>query len=59
MLTAHPISLNAPILIVDDLEANVRLLQGMLRVAGYTCHPFHDRSSPRGLRPSIARTATR
>jgi serine phosphatase RsbU (regulator of sigma subunit) len=29
--------LNAGILIVDDKEANVRLLEGMLRVAGYTC----------------------
>src|SRR5437879_10170802 len=29
--------LNARILIVDDKEANVRLLEGMLRVAGYTC----------------------
>jgi serine phosphatase RsbU (regulator of sigma subunit) len=28
--------LNAKILIVDDMEVNVRLLQGMLRVAGYT-----------------------
>jgi CheY-like chemotaxis protein len=29
--------LNARILIVDDKEANIRLLEGMLRVAGYTC----------------------
>jgi serine phosphatase RsbU (regulator of sigma subunit) len=29
--------LNARILVVDDLEANVRLLEGMLRIAGYTC----------------------
>jgi serine phosphatase RsbU (regulator of sigma subunit) len=29
--------LNARILIVDDKEANVRLLEGMLRIAGYTC----------------------
>jgi CheY-like chemotaxis protein len=28
--------LSAGILVVDDLEANVRLLEGMLRVAGYT-----------------------
>jgi serine phosphatase RsbU (regulator of sigma subunit) len=28
--------LNAKILVVDDLKANVRLLEGMLRVAGYT-----------------------
>jgi serine phosphatase RsbU (regulator of sigma subunit) len=27
--------LNARILIVDDMEANVRLLEGMLRIAGY------------------------
>jgi serine phosphatase RsbU (regulator of sigma subunit) len=29
--------LNAGILIVDDKDANVRLLEGMLRIAGYTC----------------------
>jgi len=29
--------LNARILVVDDLQANVRLLEGMLRIAGYTC----------------------
>ena len=28
--------LNARILIVDDKEANVRLIEGMLRVAGYS-----------------------
>ena len=28
--------LNAKILVVDDKEANVRLIEGMLRVAGYT-----------------------
>jgi CheY-like chemotaxis protein len=28
--------LNASILVVDDQEANVRLLEGMLRIAGYT-----------------------
>src|SRR6476660_1061771 len=28
--------LNAPILVVDDKEANLRLIEGMLRVAGYT-----------------------
>jgi serine phosphatase RsbU (regulator of sigma subunit) len=27
--------LNAPILVVDDKEANVRLMEGMLRIAGY------------------------
>jgi adenylate cyclase len=29
--------LNARILVVDDHEANVRLIEGMLRAAGYTC----------------------
>jgi serine phosphatase RsbU (regulator of sigma subunit) len=29
--------LNAKILVVDDMEANVRLIEGMLRVGGYTC----------------------
>jgi len=29
--------LNAGILVVDDQEANVLLLEGMLRIAGYTC----------------------
>jgi CheY-like chemotaxis protein len=29
--------LNARILIVDDQSANVILLEGMLRIAGYTC----------------------
>src|SRR5580704_6730844 len=29
--------LNARILVVDDQEANLRLIEGMLRVAGYTC----------------------
>jgi len=29
--------LNARILVVDDQEANVRLLEGMLRIAGYAC----------------------
>ena len=29
--------LSARILVVDDKEANVQLLEGMLRVAGYTC----------------------
>ena len=28
--------LSAKILVVDDKDANVRLLEGMLRVAGYT-----------------------
>jgi serine phosphatase RsbU (regulator of sigma subunit) len=35
MVTSSDI-LNAKILIVDDKEPNVRLLEGMLRVAGYT-----------------------
>jgi serine phosphatase RsbU (regulator of sigma subunit) len=35
MVTSSDI-LNAKILVVDDKEANVRLLEGMLRVAGYT-----------------------
>src|SRR5580704_690442 len=29
--------LQARILVVDDKDANVRLIEGMLRVAGYTC----------------------
>ena len=29
--------LNARILVVDDQEANLRMIEGMLRVAGYTC----------------------
>jgi serine phosphatase RsbU (regulator of sigma subunit) len=29
--------LKAKILVVDDKEANVKLIEGMLRVAGYTC----------------------
>src|ERR1051325_2306282 len=28
--------LNASILVVDDKEANIKLIEGMLRVAGYT-----------------------
>jgi serine phosphatase RsbU (regulator of sigma subunit) len=36
--------LNAGILIVDDLEANVALLKGMLRVAGYTS--VHSTTDP-------------
>ena len=35
MITAADI-LNAKILVVDDKEANVLLIEGMLRVAGYT-----------------------
>lgn len=36
--------LNAKILVVDDKEANVRLIEGMLRVAGYTC--VHSTTDP-------------
>src|ERR1700681_3192304 len=36
MVTSADI-LNARILVVDDKEANVQLIEGMLRVAGYTC----------------------
>jgi serine phosphatase RsbU (regulator of sigma subunit) len=36
--------LNAHILIVDDKEANVRLLEGMLRIAGYTS--VHSTTNP-------------
>jgi serine phosphatase RsbU (regulator of sigma subunit) len=36
--------LNARILVVDDQEANVRLLEGMLRVAGYTS--VHSTTDP-------------
>jgi CheY-like chemotaxis protein len=40
--------LNARILVVDDLEANVLLLEGMLRIAGY---------DPSSLRPTRTRSA--
>ena len=40
--------LNAPILIVDDKEPNVRLLEGMLRVAGYTS--VHSTTDPNEVR---------
>src|ERR1700681_4917124 len=36
--------LKARILVVDDKEANVRLLEGMLRVAGYTS--VHSTTDP-------------
>ncbi len=39
--------LNAPILVVDDKEANVELLQGMLRVAGYTS--VHSTTDPKAV----------
>ena len=37
--------LSAKILVVDDKPANVLLIEGMLRVAGYTCRALHDRSA--------------
>src|ERR1700680_1588565 len=36
--------LNAKILVVDDKEANLRLIEGMLRVAGYTS--VHSTTDP-------------
>ena len=36
--------LNAPILVVDDTEANIRLIEGMLRVAGYSS--VHSTTDP-------------
>src|SRR5271157_5947288 len=36
--------LSARILIVDDKEANVRLIEGMLRIAGYTA--VHSTTNP-------------
>src|ERR1051326_5556916 len=39
--------LNARILVVDDKEANVLLIEGMLRVAGYTC--FHSTTNPQDV----------
>jgi serine phosphatase RsbU (regulator of sigma subunit) len=44
MVTAADI-LNAKILVVDDKEANVRLIEGMLRVAGYTS--VHSTTDPK------------
>src|SRR5580700_4667595 len=35
---------NAKILVVDDKEANIRLVEGMLRVAGYTS--VHSTTNP-------------
>ena len=40
--------LNATILIVDDQDANVRLLEQMLSDAGYTHVSLHDEST-RGM----------
>jgi serine phosphatase RsbU (regulator of sigma subunit) len=39
--------LNAKILVVDDQDANVKLLEGMLRVAGYTS--VHSTSNPESV----------
>src|ERR1700719_3549417 len=36
--------LNAKILVVDDKEANIRLIEGMLRVAGYAS--VHSTTDP-------------
>jgi serine phosphatase RsbU (regulator of sigma subunit) len=36
--------LNAAILVVDDKEDNLRLIEGMLRIAGYTC--FESTTDP-------------
>ena len=47
MITADEI-LNAKILVVDDKEANVELMEGMLRVAGYTS--VHSTMNPREVR---------
>ena len=46
--------LNASILVVDDKEANVRLIEGMLRVAGYT-----SRSTRRPIRRRSANFTAR
>ena len=43
MVTSAEI-LNAKILVVDDKEANLRLIEGMLRVAGYTS--VHSTTDP-------------
>ena len=39
--------LNAKILIVDDKEANVQLIEGMLRIAGYTS--VHSTTDPKAV----------
>ena len=49
--------LNARVLVVDDKEANVRLLEGMLRVAGYTSVDVDDGSERRSAN-FTARTVT-
>ena len=43
MITSVDI-LNAKILIVDDMDANIALVEGILRVAGYTA--VHSTSDP-------------
>ncbi len=43
MISAADI-LNAKILVVDDKEPNVRLIEGMLRIAGYT--GVHSTTNP-------------
>ena len=45
--------LNAKILVVDDKPANVLLIEGMLRVAGYTA--VHSTTDPE----SVCDTASR
>src|SRR5712671_6267045 len=40
--------LNARILVVDDKEANVLLIEGMLRVAGYGC--VQSTTDPKAVR---------
>ncbi len=49
--------LNASILVVDDQEANVSLLERMLRGAGYTAVVVDD-GSARGLRAAAPDIAT-
>ena len=39
--------LSAPILVVDDQQANVSLLEGMLRIAGYTS--VHSTTNPNAV----------
>ena len=43
MITSVDI-LNAKILVVDDKEANVKLIEGVLRIAGYTS--VHSTTDP-------------
>ncbi len=46
--------LNAKILVVDDKEANVLLIEGMLRVAGYTS--VHSTTNPQEVCETASRT---